>query len=145
MTLKETLAKLKSLGNEKVRAHNKKYGAGDQQFGVQLGDIRKLAKTIKTNHELAIALWETGNIDAQLLAILLMKPENLSADEMDRMVRSVTFAWVAEWLRIDFSLLVVLSALLHQMAWILWSGALGVFLFWIPSTFLIAVRARPKP
>ena len=47
MTLKETLAKLKSLGNEKLRAHNKKYGAGDQQFGVQLGDIRKLAAKIK--------------------------------------------------------------------------------------------------
>jgi 3-methyladenine DNA glycosylase AlkD len=57
-----------------------------------------LAETIKTNHELAIALWETGNIDAQLLAILLMKPKNLSADLMDRMVRSVTFAQVADWL-----------------------------------------------
>lgn len=79
MTLKETLARLKSLGNEKVRAHNKKWGAGDNQFGVPHGDIRKLAATIKANHELAIALWETGNIDAQLLAILLMKPKNLSA------------------------------------------------------------------
>src|SRR5262249_23248782 len=37
-------------------------------------------------------------IDAQYLAILLMKPKNLTADEMDRMVRSVTFAWVADWL-----------------------------------------------
>jgi 3-methyladenine DNA glycosylase AlkD len=81
-----------------VRAHNKKNGAGDRQFGVRHGDIRNLAKTIKTNHELAIALWETGNIDGQLLAILLMKPDNLSADDMDRMVRSVTFAHVADWL-----------------------------------------------
>jgi len=98
MTLKETLAQLKSLGNEKVRAHNKKNGAGDHQFGARHGDIRKLAARIKTNHELAIALWETGNIDAQLLAILLMKPKHLSAGEMDRMVRSVTFAPVADWL-----------------------------------------------
>ena len=98
MTLKETLVQLKSLGNQKVRAHNKKNGAGDHQFGVRHGDIRKLAETIKTNHELAIALWETGNIDAQLLAILLMKLKNLSADEMDRMVRSVTFVQVADWL-----------------------------------------------
>ena len=57
-----------------------------------------LAKKIKTNHELAMALWKTGNIDAQLLAILLIKPKNLSADEMDRMVRSVTFVHVADWL-----------------------------------------------
>lgn len=98
MTLKEALAQLESLGNEKVRAHNKKNGAGDRQFGVLHGDIRKLAQKIKTNHELALALWETGNLDAQLLAILLMKPKNLSAGEMDRLVRSVTFAAVADWL-----------------------------------------------
>ena len=98
MNVKETLAQLKPLGNEKVRAHNKKYGAPDNQFGVPLGDIRKLASKIKTNHELAMALWKTGNADAQLLAILLMKPKDLTADEMDRTVRSVTFSHVADWL-----------------------------------------------
>ncbi len=48
MTLPETLEQLKALGNEKVRAHNTKYGAGGNQFGVKLGDIRVLAKKIKT-------------------------------------------------------------------------------------------------
>jgi hypothetical protein len=57
-----------------------------------------LAKKIGPSHELALSLWETGNIDAQLLAILLIKPRSLSAEEIDRMVRSVTFAWVADWL-----------------------------------------------
>ena len=98
MTLNETLKQLKALGNEKVRAHNTKYGAGDNHFGVKLGDIRVLAKKIKTNHELAMSLWETGNVDAQLLATLLVKPKNLSAEEMDRMARSVTFVHVADWL-----------------------------------------------
>jgi 3-methyladenine DNA glycosylase AlkD len=98
MTLKDTLAQLESLGDEKRRAHNKKYGAGDNQFGVQSGDIRKLAAKLKTHHQLAPALWATGNIDAQLLAILLIKPNTLSRDEMDRMVRSTTFAHVADWL-----------------------------------------------
>ena len=98
MTLKETLVQLESLGNEKVRAQNKKNGAGDNQFGVRLGDIRKLAAKIKTNDQLAIALWETGNIDARLLAILLIKPQNLSRDEIDRMVRSGNFVQVADWL-----------------------------------------------
>ena len=98
MTLKETLKQLKALGDEKVRAHNTKYGAGDNQFGVKLGDIRVLAKKIKTDPELATSLWETGNVDAQLLATLLITPKNLSAEEMDRMVRSVTFVHVADWL-----------------------------------------------
>ncbi len=98
MNVKETLKQLEALGNEKMRAQNTKHGASDNQFGVRRGEVRKLAKKIKTNHELALALWGTRNIDAQFLAILLMKPENLSADEMDRTVRSVTFVEVADWL-----------------------------------------------
>lgn len=98
VTLKETLARLKALGNEKLRLQNKKNGAGDNQFGVRMGDIRQLAAKIKTNHPLAIALWGTENSDAQLLAILLLKPKNLSRAEMDRMVRSVNYVQVADWL-----------------------------------------------
>lgn len=98
ITLKEIHAQLKSLGNEKVRAHNIKYGAGENQFGVKLGDIRKLADKIKTNDKLAASLWETGNIDARLLAILLIDPKNLSRKEMDRMVRSCNFFQAADWL-----------------------------------------------
>lgn len=98
MNLKETLAKLESLGDEKRRAFNVKNGAGKaKQFGVAMGDLRALAKKIKTNHELALELWKTGNIDAQLLAILLMKPKSLSAAELDKMVRAARFAWVADW------------------------------------------------
>jgi len=98
MNLKETLAKLESLGDEKRRAFNVKSGAGKaKQFGVAMGDIRALAKKLKTDHELALRLWKTGNIDAQLLAILLMKPKSLSAAELDTMVRAARFAWVADW------------------------------------------------
>jgi 3-methyladenine DNA glycosylase AlkD len=98
VTPDDVLAQLEALGNEKVRAHNRKNGAGDEQFGVRLGDIRKLAAKIKTNHQLAVALWDSGNIDARLLAILLMEPKSLSRDRMDRMVRSGSFAQVADWL-----------------------------------------------
>lgn len=102
-TLAETLRQLESLGNASVRAQNAKRGpfgsgAGDNQFGVSRGDVRTLAKKIKTNHELALSLWKTGNVDAQFLATLLIKVNLLSADELERMVKSVTFAWVAEWL-----------------------------------------------
>jgi 3-methyladenine DNA glycosylase AlkD len=96
--IQETLTQLEALGNEKMPAQNNRNGAGDNQYGVRLGDIRNLAAKIKTNHELALALWETGNIDARLLAILLIKPKNLSAGEMDRMVRSGNFVQVADWL-----------------------------------------------
>lgn len=98
MTIKQILAQLKALGDERVRAHNKKNGAGDNQYGVRMGDIRKLAKEIKANHDLALSLWETGNIDARFLAVLLMNPNKLSAAELDRLVRSANFSHLADWL-----------------------------------------------
>jgi 3-methyladenine DNA glycosylase AlkD len=98
MTLEESLRRLESLSDESVRLRNKKNGAGENQFGVRLGDIRNLAKEIKTDHALGMQLWETGNVDARLLAILLIKPKNLSAEEVDRMVRSANFVQVADWL-----------------------------------------------
>ncbi len=98
VTLEETLRQLESLGNAGVRAHNAKSGAGDNQFGVKRGDLRILANKIKTNHDLALALWKTGNVDAQQLATLLINVDLLSAEELERMVKSVTFVWVADWL-----------------------------------------------
>ncbi|MBN1986833.1 MAG: DNA alkylation repair protein [Prolixibacteraceae bacterium] len=98
MTLKDTLAQLEALGDEKVRAQNAKQGAPENQFGVKLGDLRKLAKKIRTNHKLALELWQTGNVDARFLAILLMKPKYLSAKELEQMVLSLQFVRVADWL-----------------------------------------------
>lgn len=98
MTTKEILAQLKSLGDEARRKHNIKSGAPDNQFGVKLGDIRALAKKIKTDHELALKLWDTGNVEAQLLATLIIKPPSLSTSELDKLTRSTTCAQVADWL-----------------------------------------------
>lgn len=97
MTVKEVLAQLKLLANEKTRAHNIKNGAADNQFGVKMGDIMTLANKIKADHELGLALWQTGNIDARLLAMLIMKPKALSAADLDNMVKSIDFAQVADW------------------------------------------------
>jgi len=80
MTVKEILAQFESLGDDARRKHNTKAGAPDNQFGVKLGDIRALAKKItakksKTDHQLALNLWDTGNVEAQLLATLIIKAQ----------------------------------------------------------------------
>ena len=97
MTLKETLAKLESLGNDATYKHNLKNGAGENQFGVKMGDIRALAKTIKKDHPLALDLWKTGNADAQFLAILIFDLKKITAADLDTMVRSIVFTQVADW------------------------------------------------
>ena len=97
MNVPEILSRLQSMTNDKVLAHNKKYGAGDNQYGVKLGDIRALAKKLKTNHALGLELWQTGILDAQLLACLILQPKSLSVAELDALVRSMDFVHVADW------------------------------------------------
>ncbi len=98
MNTKQVMARLKKLGDEKRRAFNAKRGAGDNQFGVKTGDIRKLAKEIKVDHELGLSLWETGNADAQMLAILLVRPKDLDTKQLGTMAKEGTCEWVADWL-----------------------------------------------
>jgi 3-methyladenine DNA glycosylase AlkD len=98
MTVQEILAKLASLGDKARHAHNVRAGAPENQFGVKLGDIRAIAKKIKTDHALGLELWATGNVEAQLLATLILEPKSLSADELDRMTRATTCGQVAEWM-----------------------------------------------
>ena len=102
-TVDGVLEQLKALGNEATRKHNAKWAYGGirpdaTQFGIKHGDIRTLAKEIGPDPALALSLWDTRNVDAQHLACLLMKPKDLSADDVDRLVRSITFAHVADWL-----------------------------------------------
>ncbi len=96
-TVAGILADLASLGEEKVKARNARLGAGEDQFGVRMGDIRKVAKKHKNHHELGLALWATGNLEARLLAALLVKPARLSLEQLGRMVEQASFAQLADW------------------------------------------------
>lgn len=103
MTVKDILAKLESMGDEARQKHNARVGPdgaappGDQ-FGVKLGDIRAMAKKLKGDRSLALGLWETGNLEAQLLATQWMKPASLTEKKLDALTRSTSCAQAAEWL-----------------------------------------------
>lgn len=49
------------------------------------GTIKKLAKTIKTDHALAMELWATGNRSSRLLAVLIMDKKQLDQELVDRL------------------------------------------------------------
>ncbi|RIW31379.1 DNA alkylation repair protein [Bacillus salacetis] len=49
----------------------------------KLGDLRKIAKDIKKDHELAMELWSTGEFLPRLLAILIMDKKLLSQDVLN--------------------------------------------------------------
>ncbi len=51
----------------------------------KLGDLRKIAKDIKTDHELALELWSTEEFLPRLLAILIMDKKLLSEDVLNKL------------------------------------------------------------
>ena len=55
----------------------------------KLGDLRKIAKDIKKNHELAMELWSTKSHLPRLLAILIMDNKRISQDLVDELDRDM--------------------------------------------------------
>lgn len=51
----------------------------------KLGDLRKLAKEIKKDHDLAMELWASDGFFARLLAILIMDKKLLSEDLLNKL------------------------------------------------------------
>ena len=98
VTLDDVMQTLRAQGDEKMRKHHVKSGAGENVFGVKRGDIRAMAKEIKVDHDLGLALWQTGNVDAMFLSTLLLKPKLIPDSHLDAMVASVTYSTVADWL-----------------------------------------------
>lgn len=53
--------------------------------GTKLGDLRKIAKVIKRDHELAMELWSTGGFFPRQLAILIMDKKQLTQEVIDQL------------------------------------------------------------
>ncbi len=94
MTVDEVMARLNGLSDPALLARNVKNGAGS----VPMGDIRALAKATKADHALGLQLWATGNVDARLVALLVMTPKALNAAQIEAMVRTNDRLWVSDWL-----------------------------------------------
>ena len=68
-TVETIMIQLESMGREQTRKIYARHGmAADRSFGVSVADLKKVAKTIKGEHELACAIYDTGNLDAMYLA-----------------------------------------------------------------------------
>jgi 3-methyladenine DNA glycosylase AlkD len=94
-TVDEVMAELAALEDPKVRAVNERHG---DDHGVNLGELRALAKRLKTQQDLARQLWETDDSAARMLAILICRPKAFERNELDTMLRSARTPKVHDWL-----------------------------------------------
>ncbi len=75
----ETLAELEALGTAQNRKVYGRHGVGKPMFGVSYANLRKLAKRLAPDHQLALDLWSSGNHDARVLATMVDEPSRVSA------------------------------------------------------------------
>ena len=75
-------------GTARNRDGMARYGiVAEKAFGVSMAVIQPFAKTLGPNHDLALALWETGWYEARILAAFVDEPERVTASQMDRWAR----------------------------------------------------------
>jgi 3-methyladenine DNA glycosylase AlkD len=78
MTTAEILRELESKGSAQTRKTYGRHGVQAPLFGVSYADLGKLKRKIKTDHGLALSLWETGNHDARVLATMVADPDKVT-------------------------------------------------------------------
>lgn len=92
------LTELESLGSEQTRKIYRNHGApADALFGVSVADLQKIRKRLKTNHELALALYATGNSDAMYLAGIIANPAQMTRDDLNRWCRQASWYMISEY------------------------------------------------
>jgi hypothetical protein len=92
--IEDVMSELAALENPKMREANKRHG---DDHGVNLTQLRSLTKRLKTQHELALQLWATGDTAARLLATLVCRPKAFSAAELDAMIREIRSPKLLDW------------------------------------------------
>ena len=56
--------------------------------GVSVPELRRMAKALGADHELALALWDTGNHEARLLASMVDDPAAVTEAQMEEWAAS---------------------------------------------------------
>jgi 3-methyladenine DNA glycosylase AlkD len=95
MNFEETMTRLSEMGTDQNVKIYRRHGSGDNVFGVSFA-MKLLKKEIKTDHDLAVRLWKTGNTDAMTLATMVSDPGRLEVNEVDSWVGDIDYYVVAD-------------------------------------------------
>ncbi|MGY3778737.1 DNA alkylation repair protein [Isobaculum melis] len=105
MTLAEIMIELEALGTAQTRKTFMTHGAPSNCYGVKIGDLKKhLLKKVKHQQELCLALFATGNTDAQYLAGLGINPQKMTKADIQLWLKQ------SNWSAIDDSIVAGVAA-----------------------------------
>jgi len=90
MQYREVIEKLKSMKNLRNAKGMARFGINPKAkvYGVSMPELRKMAKEIGKDHELAIKLFDSGIHEAQILATIIADREKLTDEQMEKWIRA---------------------------------------------------------
>lgn len=97
MNIQEIMNKLAELSSEQTKKTFMNHGARGNLYGVKIGDLKKLVKHVKKDHELALALYDTGNFEAMYLAGLSIDPKLLIKEILQKWIGNADWYMLAEY------------------------------------------------
>lgn len=97
MNVNEVMQELEAFGNEQTRKTWANHGGVQPFFGVRIGDMKTILKKTKTNHALALELWDTGNSDARYLAALMADPKKFTTETLERWAREANWVMLSQY------------------------------------------------
>ena len=97
-TVEQVMAALEKVGNPlRIKTFANHGAPPDRMFGVSVADMKVLAKKIKGQQELAYALFETGNGDAQYLAGMVADGAQMNRTTLNAWARHACWQMVSEY------------------------------------------------
>ncbi len=91
MTKKEVYQLLQDYQNDRGMQHWAKNPFLDwTSFGIGLTQLKKIAKQIGKNHELALELWPEKNFDIKNISLLIEEPKKVDQSQIEAMVDDVS-------------------------------------------------------
>lgn len=97
MTVEEVMHELELMGNEGTKKILVKHGAKEPFFGVKVADLKKIVKKVKKDHELSLALYETGNSDAMYLAGLIGDETKITKEDLLKWADEAYWYMISEY------------------------------------------------
>jgi 3-methyladenine DNA glycosylase AlkD len=96
-TVDQLMKELQKKGDAQTRKTLARHGAPAGTFGVKIGDLKTIAKTIRGNQTLAIELYETGNADAMYLAGIIADGSQMSKQQLESWAKNATWHMLSEY------------------------------------------------
>ncbi len=87
MQYDEVVARLKAEANPANVAGMARFGiSSTNTLGISIYTLRKLAKEIKKDHDLALKLWDSGFHEARILASFIDEPDKVTESQLEHWV-----------------------------------------------------------